>query len=712
MCINSNDSGRDDDEGQKRVWNNVPNVEVLVRGLKFTWPGQRTPAHSENMAACRFFFETEIAGRPADTIPLKDFHEAYAICQKSVSVPEVDTDTNSGRPRTQPRYTFNGMIKSTDDPDEIRRQMDICWQGYAVEQDGLLYFRPGAVRRPVGEITEDIVFKLGVFNPQPSLQERFNAATVSIRQDRYGNYEPADLPLFPDQQVIDGRDYGQVLERDLGQWPFVSDVGRAHRLRGIMMRRMRNLSTFQVTVFPGENDERVGWIPTDRVYLTLPRLRINRVKYSIVTRKMEQDRNITFLLEEQPDSVFSEASVLPPITVRPVAPPIPDYLPTKPQGLSAAIRYDIADDGTRTNLLAVSWDRAPHICNVRVSGPDGFTGQQSASIPPVTIPIQKQGRYRIEAAFESRTGRESIESVLNYDARFVTGPVNYPFLLNTETHPPSMTFIFQHVSDADLESVEFRYQFQELGVDTAWPEYDDSDWDDLTLLAIVPISSNPLLARPITATAAFPRTGQYNLYARFTSRSGTQSRTSHLGPFQILIPQKDADTRNYQPLWTGTLTNVGIWGADRSLVFDPPASAEGDIEMPLTQWNGQQGWPFGPPGTNQAQFQTHPVTVAADFENAKTIEVRLTAGFITPPRPAGQGIDPSKSVILRIDAGQGDGNFPVNMDNMTNGAWTRLTSGGGQLYACKQIRARLTLPPAFQGAGINQFRMDYRRVSS
>ena len=53
-------------------------IEILVRGMRVTWPGQTTPIYTQNAAALRYWYDTEILGR---TVELEGFNAAYAICE-------------------------------------------------------------------------------------------------------------------------------------------------------------------------------------------------------------------------------------------------------------------------------------------------------------------------------------------------------------------------------------------------------------------------------------------------------------------------------------------------------------------------------------------------------------------------------------------------------------------------------------------------------
>ena len=126
---------------EKRLFTRVPNIEFLVKGIKITWPGQDTPAWTENAAALRYWWETERRGRPASAIHRGDFDAAYTLCQRevTVSLPSGYEDFES----TSMRYSINGMVESGDDVSRVETNMDAAWAGQVIEAGGMIRFRPG-----------------------------------------------------------------------------------------------------------------------------------------------------------------------------------------------------------------------------------------------------------------------------------------------------------------------------------------------------------------------------------------------------------------------------------------------------------------------------------------------------------------------------------------------------------------------------------------
>ena len=114
---------------EKRFWARIPNIEFLVKGLKFTWPGQATATWTENAAAIRYWWESQRRGRPTSAYDLTDFTAAYNLCEEEVDVTDGGNDPPSpaGYESYNPiskRYSYNGAISSGDDVQQIEDQMD------------------------------------------------------------------------------------------------------------------------------------------------------------------------------------------------------------------------------------------------------------------------------------------------------------------------------------------------------------------------------------------------------------------------------------------------------------------------------------------------------------------------------------------------------------------------------------------------------------
>ena len=135
------------------------------------------------------------------------------------------------------RYAVNGVVFSDDDPSGVEAELDFAWQGYAVEADGVYYFRPGADRTVSRAITPDDIVAIESIQPAPAIQDRINTATMSLAQSREHDWLEASLPELEDSDAV-ARD-GETRAEDLGSRAFIADPIAGGRLLAILLRRAR-----------------------------------------------------------------------------------------------------------------------------------------------------------------------------------------------------------------------------------------------------------------------------------------------------------------------------------------------------------------------------------------------------------------------------------------------------------------------------------------
>ena len=63
-----------------RVWSSLPQIEFLVKGLKFSWPGQIAPVWTDNAAAIRYWWERNVRGVPTSAFDSPSVEAAVAAC--------------------------------------------------------------------------------------------------------------------------------------------------------------------------------------------------------------------------------------------------------------------------------------------------------------------------------------------------------------------------------------------------------------------------------------------------------------------------------------------------------------------------------------------------------------------------------------------------------------------------------------------------------
>jgi len=467
MAVHLHQPGYDDADG--RFWARPPTVEVLVKGIRVTWPGQTSPAWTENAAALRYWLETERGGLDPSAVDRTAFDAAYAVCDVPTTIGSPDLP--SGYTTSSLRYEVNGIVTADMDFAAVRREFDMCWQGWAVEAGGVLYFMPGADRAAVGGITEDDTLEIGEVRPAPALQARSNAISMTLTQSRDNGYQPFDVPETVDAPAL-ARDDSFYLPQDGGRRWLVNTPVTALRLQAIMLRRLRPSLTMSMRVTPGPNLSRLAWKPGDRITVTNGEYGLTDFLVEI-TRITVDDATLSLVLEldEVRDGAYSDSLDLPPIKRRDISIAGPRSVPA----MSLPTLDEIAEvqsDGTTLVILTVSYERNGYRAEVeyRVQGTtavlgtaQGLTGQVSFAPVAVGTTYEARGRYQ---SFDGHPGKWSpwanrtiggdltapADPVFPEDA-FVSLPGGY----QVEWTPPTeddyaATWIYQNLTDNEEEN--------------------------------------------------------------------------------------------------------------------------------------------------------------------------------------------------------------------------------------------------------------------
>ena len=379
-----------------RFWSRQPAIEVLVKGLRITWPGQTVPRWTENAAALRYWLETTRGGLDPAAVDRTAFDAAYAVCNANTVIGSPDLP--SGYTRTSLRYEVNGIVTADMDFAAVRREFDMCWQGWAIESGGMLYFTPGADRAAVGAIVEDDTLDIGEVRPAPALQARNNAIAMTLTQSRDDGYQPFDVPQTVDNPALQ-RDDSFFLPQDGGRRWLVNTPVTALRLQSIMLRRLRPSLTMSMRVTPGPNLSRLAWKPGDRITVTNSEYGLEDFLVEI-TRITVDDANLALLLEldEVRVGAYSDDLDLPPIKRRDITIAGPRSVPSMPLPTMDEIA-EVQSDGTTLVILAVDYEQ------------NGYRAE---------IEYREQGTTEILGTDQSVSGRVSFSPVAvgkTYEAR-------------------------------------------------------------------------------------------------------------------------------------------------------------------------------------------------------------------------------------------------------------------------------------------------------
>lgn len=283
-----------------------PRVEYLVRGREITWPGQATPAWTENAAAVYYDWLVNVLGIDAATIDEDSFTAAYNLCNERIIIQALargdedddkqfhandvltaqfgsDTSTwpstvvqdvvlaiwnerYAGEDNAEIRYSINGVVDTSMDPRQVERQFNAAWGGFIVERGGKIFFEPGRDRpisRTLGE-SHVIAGDDPAWQVEPPLQSRATSVTASLTQSREHDWLAYSLPAVKLAGVVDNS------PQDLGTWTYVAYPLTASRLMRQALYKANGGKQVQLTVDRGLDFDHFNINPTDRLALNLP----------------------------------------------------------------------------------------------------------------------------------------------------------------------------------------------------------------------------------------------------------------------------------------------------------------------------------------------------------------------------------------------------------------------------------------------------------
>lgn len=357
---------------EDRVYRAIPRIEFLVKGLKFTWPGQSSPAWTENAAAIRYWWETSRRARPAADIDGTAFTAAYTLCGETVDVSANLPADYAGYASTAPRYSINGVIEAGENLANVDREMDEAMSGSVVESGGKLLIRPGQARTPSVTITDADILAAPVLRPWHPLEERVNALDTTLHSSSEHDWLELKLPRYADSaaRTRDGELRPRATTRR-----FVASPITGGRLDAILMRRLRASLTVSLTVRPRDDFALFDLKPDDVIRVESTASRLNAANYRIEQITITSDSAIQLDLSEETAGIYADSLVLPPLKSRNLA--RVSHAPTieAPTGLTLDEIATIAKDGSTIVRLTASWATNPYSLTLvqRTTTPDAST---------------------------------------------------------------------------------------------------------------------------------------------------------------------------------------------------------------------------------------------------------------------------------------------------------------------------------------------------
>ena len=405
------------DAGEERdlVWNSIPNIEYLVRGIRIRWPKDATgaltdePAWTENAAAIIWWFLTERMGYRADEIDAGAFRAAYDRCAEVVR----PTGQPDGYPESYTRYTVNGTISADDDPSTVLRELLFAMAGSLVEIDDKLHMFAGTERAATKTLGDADIIETGEIRPAPALQDRSNAMTMGLVESAEHDYTAYEMPKFVDADGL-ARDRRELLT-EMGSRAFVNHPARAQMLMAIAMRRSRGQAIHSYRVRRGDPagatvaDRNANFllVPGERILVTDSEAGLVSVPMEVMEVDLEADMSVGLVLRHSPPGIYADDAVsLPALVPTPALPPRTADRPPDVAGLSLA-GFASLNDGRITSTLVASWTDSDWPTQLILFDPDG--GQQRTVVNGAshTYVVPGTGAYTVTAVHLSGPGAES-----------------------------------------------------------------------------------------------------------------------------------------------------------------------------------------------------------------------------------------------------------------------------------------------------------------
>ena len=647
-----------EDSDDERYWTSVPQLEFQVKGLKFTYPGQATAAWTENAAAIRYWWLRNRRLVPAAAIDTTSVTAAITVCGTSVAVSRP-TNEYADWPANEIRYACNGVVDSVSDMEQVEAELDWCWQGHAVEMDGVFHFRPGVDRTvETNKIGPADIIEVTGFKPAPSLQERANTATMSLDQSSRHDYDQYAVPEFTDSAAL-ARDVGRY-HVDLGSRMFVKSPSAANRLLATYFRRARASIRLTLRLSPSSDFKWLLLMPMDRVKVTEPTIGLSDWIGSVMQTKLNDDWSVEVTLEEAPDGIHADNPGLGQIPGRAVRPPRRSTPPPVPTITSITSEARVADDGAYFWRVQVKCASRNAGLAVRMTAGNVVEEKFSRSnIVHFDMDVPKQellfncwhvSKENIRGSSVSRKVTPNYNAVSiptpDLDAWQQFGSI-FRVVLNTEAL-------------RGIAGAEFRYTYLGVSATTKPAAITATGWQNALKLDAVPVVLRP--GEDMIFNIAVPRTAKFRIYCRYIDSVGRLGPLGELGDIILVQPAGDVETILGAPEWKGTRNFMETWNDGAKVLLMP--DRDGVASLPWANWEGYATKAFtksqyryrtkgGTWGSwTDVAFGTNTVTVTGltngteyEFEvrqvdgsddgTAASIKATPLANSTVPPKPTG-----------------------------------------------------------------------------
>ena len=602
----------------RRFWSRIPEITFLIRGIKITWPGQATPIWTESAAAIRYWWLRNRRGIPAAAIDDASVMSAHSLCDETINH-TLPADYADYSP-TSKRYSINGIIHSDDDHERVEAEMDFAWQGHAIERDGIFFFRPGSDRVISGVIDPDHIQNVDSIQPAASIQDRVNAVQISLAQSREHDWLEVSLPEINDTDA-QARD-GTYLPQDLGRRAFIADPVAGGRLAAIALRRARASAIFKYRLKAGPNMQWLSVSPGDWLRINDPEHGLYNFQVMVLTSELNPDWSVTLTMIEQPNGIYADTLILPPLKPRRILRPNTRILP-QVMNLALGSGWRESRDGSIVWFILATYDDTPYQTRLIVediSDPNNvlLVSDVTTSDDNVRLPVDTPSTYRVTAIHLSLEGYASVpvEAEITFGWDNVAVPL--PIIISDEQYGSILQVVALPVPNRAIKALEVRYHVGPIDGIEILDEITEDTWDQAPLLGrgfIDPSTGE----QPIVAELGLPVTGRYRFFARLENNLGNYGPIQELGYKLIKLPLLDTVSDQYWPTWEGRMQNFFLWPHDERyrLLVDRDSR---DAIM-VSEWNYHPFWPFGYPDDLPDEFDSY-FNAQSRWYETETVDLR------------------------------------------------------------------------------------------
>ncbi len=215
--------------------NGIPNISAVVKGKKILDTRTGSTAFSDNSALVLYDYLTSEFGLNCSTseINTASFNTAANICDENINLKAGGTEK---------RYTSNGVVLTSDTPENIIKNLLSAMGGTITYTNGQFHVKAGAYISPSDTLTDDDFIGQIQINTKPSRRNNFNAVKGQWVGEAT-NWQLADYPSIT-SATFEAEDGNERIFREL-DLPFTNSNATAQRLAKIAL--FRNRQQLQIT---------------------------------------------------------------------------------------------------------------------------------------------------------------------------------------------------------------------------------------------------------------------------------------------------------------------------------------------------------------------------------------------------------------------------------------------------------------------------------